>query len=157
MQERPISKPFTKTWQAGIKIHDKILGQSILGGDEFVEWVTEEFLKGEKDRERPSLKKIHTYKAKDAILKTLEKETGKSIKAIAKEKGIYRQIAMELLYRLGGLKGEEIGEIMGVGYTSVSRSAGGYLGDYLKTKSLRRFSIASCINVTNEDLTPFTL
>ena len=35
---------------AGIKIHDKILVQSILGGDEFIEWVTKEFLKGKKDR-----------------------------------------------------------------------------------------------------------
>jgi hypothetical protein len=105
----------------GMKIHDKILGQSILGGDEFIEWVTEEFLKGEIDREQPSLRKIHTYRAKDAILRAIEQETGKSIKAITKEKGIYRQIAMELLYRIGGLKGEEIGEIMGVGYTSVSQ------------------------------------
>ena len=106
---------------AGIKIHDKILVQSILGGDEFIEWVTKEFLKGKKDRERPSLRKIHTYKAKDVILKAIEHEAGKSIKAISKEKGIYRQIAMELLYRLGGLKGEEIGKIIGVGYTSVSQ------------------------------------
>ena len=104
-----------------MEIHEKIFGQSILGGDEFIEWVTEEFLKGEKDRERPSLRKIHTYKAKDVILKAIEHEAGKSIKAISKEKGIYRQIAMELLYRLGGLKGEEIGKIIGVGYTSVSQ------------------------------------
>lgn len=119
-----------------IKIHDKILGQSILGGDEFVEWVTDKFLKEEKDYERPSLKKIHTYKAKDAILKTLEKETGKSIKAITKEKGIHRQIAMELLYRIGGLKGEEIGEIMGVGYTSVSQERRRLRERLLKDKKL---------------------
>ncbi len=31
--------------------------QSILGGTDFVESITERFLKGEKDRERPSLKK----------------------------------------------------------------------------------------------------
>jgi len=30
-------------------------------------------------------------------------------------------MTMELLYRLGGLKGTEIGKIMGVGYTSVSQ------------------------------------
>ncbi len=83
--------------------------------------VTDEFLKGEKDPERPSLKKIHTYHAKDAILRAIEHGIGKSIKTITKEKGIHRQIAMELLYRLGGLKGEEIGKIMGVGYTSVSQ------------------------------------
>jgi hypothetical protein len=28
---------------------------------------------------------------------------------------------MELLYRVGGLKGEEIGRVMGLGYTSVSQ------------------------------------
>lgn len=106
---------------AGMKIHDKILGQSILGGDGFIEWVNDRFLKGEKDHEMPSLKKINTYQAKDAILTVVEQETGKSIQAISGEKGALRQIVMELLYRLGGLKGEEIGKILGVGYTSVSQ------------------------------------
>jgi DNA-directed RNA polymerase specialized sigma subunit len=85
-----------------IKIHDKIFGQSILGGDEFIEWVTEEFL----------------------------------IKAITREKGIHRQIAMELLYRVGGLKGEEIGEIMGVGYTSVSQERRRLLARLSKDREL---------------------
>ena len=44
-----------------------------------------------------------------------------TIETIAKEKGHLRQMAMELLYRLGGLKGEEIAKIFGVGYTSVSQ------------------------------------
>jgi len=106
---------------AGAGIHDKVLGQSILGGTDFVESITERFLKGEKDRERPSLKKINTYQAKDVIFAVITKETGKAVEAIAKEKGHLRQIAMELLYRLGGLKGEEIAKIFGVGYTSVSQ------------------------------------
>ncbi|MEC4676341.1 MAG: hypothetical protein VST72_05395, partial [Nitrospirota bacterium] len=46
---------------------------------------------------------------------------GKGIKEIRAEKGSLRQITMDLLYRLGGLKGVEIGKIMGVGYTSVSQ------------------------------------
>ena len=106
---------------AGVGIHDKVLGQSILGGNEFVKSITERFLKEEKDRERPSLKKINTYQSKEVILTVLSKETGKTIEAIAKEKGHLRQMAMELLYRLGGLKGEEIAKIFGVGYTSVSQ------------------------------------
>ena len=32
-----------------------------------------------------------------------------------------RQVVMELLYCVGGLKGREIGEILGVEHTSVSR------------------------------------
>jgi len=105
----------------GIEIKDKVCGQSILGSEGFIEWVMERFLRGEKDRERPSLREIHTYQAKDGILKAVEQETGKSIEEIIKEKGLYRQILMELLYRVGGLKGGEIGKIMGVGYTSVSQ------------------------------------
>lgn len=106
---------------AGRMIHNEILGQSIIGGDAFIEWVTERFLSGEKDCERPSIKKIQTYQAKDAILRAVEQETGKNIESIVNEKGPHRQLAMELLYRLGGLKGEAIGSIMGVGYASVSQ------------------------------------
>jgi len=106
---------------AGAGIHDKVLGQSILGGTDFVASITERFLKGEKDRERSSLKKIKTYQAKDVIFEAIAKETDKTKDVIAKEKGPLRQIAMDLLYRLGGLKGEKIAIIFGVGYTSVSQ------------------------------------
>lgn len=106
---------------AGAGIHDMVLGQSILGGDEFVESITERFLKGKKDREQPSLRKINNYQAKAVILTVIANETGKRVEAIANEKGRLRQMAMELLYRVGGLKGEEIGRIFGVGYTSVSQ------------------------------------
>jgi putative transposase len=51
----------------------------------------------------------------------MEQETGRSFEAISQEKGLFRQVAMELLYRVGGLKREEIGRVMGVGYTSVSQ------------------------------------
>ena len=106
---------------SGMKVHDKIIGQSVIGGKEFITWITDNFLKGEKERERPSLKKIRNYRAKDSIIKAVEKETGKRVQDIMREKGVLRQIFMELLYRLGGLKGEEIGSLMGVGYTSVSQ------------------------------------
>jgi putative transposase len=106
---------------AGVEIKDKILGQSILGSEGFIEWVMERFLTGEKDRERPALKEIHSYRAKNGILKAVEQETGKGIDVIMREKGPYRQVVMELLYRVGGLKGREIGKMLGVGYTSVSQ------------------------------------
>ena len=40
---------------------------------------------------------------------------------IKKEKGSVRQIVMDLLYRAGGLTGVEIGEILGVDYSTVSQ------------------------------------
>jgi putative transposase len=104
-----------------VQIQDKILGQSILGSEAFIAWVTERFLTGEKDRERPALKRLNSYRAKDDILGVVEQETGKGIDALMHEKGPYRQVVMELLYRVGGLSGREIGELLGVGYTSVSQ------------------------------------
>lgn len=105
----------------GLEIKDKILGQSIIGRDEFIEWVKERFIDREKHDEIPSLKEIRLYRSKEAMLKVIESETGKGIDEIKKEKGLLRQIAMDMLYRIGGLRGKEIGRMMGVGYTAVSQ------------------------------------
>ena len=42
----------------------------------------------------------------------------KSFDEIKKERGIIRQLAMDLFYRLGGLSGTEIGEMIGVDYST---------------------------------------
>ena len=39
----------------GIVVKENILGQSILGQDEFIDWVTVKFHKGKKDGKRPSM------------------------------------------------------------------------------------------------------
>lgn len=106
---------------AGTGIKDSILAQSILGGEAFIGWVTEKFLTGETDRERPSIKEIHRHRSKDDVMRVISRETGKNLEAIKTGKGVLRQITMELLYRIGGLKGQEIGRLMDVGYTSVSQ------------------------------------
>ena len=103
------------------EIKEHIIGQSILGKESFIKWVKEKFLGYNKDRERPSMKKIHTYLSQDAIIKAVEQGVGKGIEEIRRDKGINRQIAMELLYRLGGLNGVAVGEIIGIGYTAVSQ------------------------------------
>ena len=46
---------------------------------------------------------------------------GNERKEIKNEKGMTRHMAMEILYRLGGLKGVEIGKMMGVDYSTVSQ------------------------------------
>ncbi|MCK5426712.1 MAG: transposase, partial [Thermodesulfovibrionia bacterium] len=104
------------------EIQDKIIGQSILGKDEFIEWVKKRFLKRQKERrEYPSLREIQSYRAEDEIINVVTNETGKDLEAIKRERGSLRQVVMDLLYRVGGLKGVEIGRIMGVDYSTVSQ------------------------------------
>ena len=68
-----------------------------------------------------SVQRLKRYTAKEAIIDALCKETNKSFDEIKKERGIIRQITMDLLYRAGGLSGTEIGEMMGVDYSTVSQ------------------------------------
>lgn len=115
-------KEICKDISGGIEIKDKVVGQSLLGRDEFVKWVKGKFTKGEAGkREIPSLRGILRYKAKDEILKVISDETGKEERAILREKGLLRQLAMELLYKYAGLKGVEIGEIMELDYSTISQ------------------------------------
>lgn len=105
----------------GLEVKDKVIGQSILGGEKFIKWIKEKFLKGEKDRECPPLREIQRYRAKEEILQAVEKETGKSFEEIKGEGESIRQIAMDILYRVGGIKGVEIGRMFGVDYSTVSQ------------------------------------
>jgi len=102
-------------------IQGELVGQSILGGEPFVEWVKDHFLRGRDDRETPAIGRIQRYRAFEEVVAVLERGEGKPFDEIVAEKGPLRQIAMELLYRVGGMTGREIGELMGVGYTSVSQ------------------------------------
>ena len=104
-----------------IDIKDKIIGQSLIGGSEFIEWVKEKFINKDISNEIPAVKEIHCYNSLEGIMVAIKEVTGKSPDDLKEDKGVYRQIAMDLLYRFGGLKGEEIGKIFGVGYTSVSQ------------------------------------
>lgn len=104
----------------GLEIKDQVIGQSILGGEEFIEWIKINFFEKVRDRERPSLLKIQKYMAKEAIIEAVEKEVGESIDWIKKERGMLRQITMDLLYRVGGLTGRAVADIFGVDYSTVS-------------------------------------
>ena len=104
-----------------VDIKDKIIGQSIIGRAEFIEGVREKFIDKDNIREIPAVKEIHRYRSEEEIISAIKKETGKGLNELRQDKGIYRQITMDLLYRHGGMKGEEIGKIFGVGYTSVSQ------------------------------------
>lgn len=122
----------------GLEIKDKIIGQSIIGGEEFIGWIKDKFLKKQNDRECPSLKEIQRYRAKEEIIEAIEKETGKAVEEIKAEKGSIRQIVMDLLYRVGGLTGVEIGRTMGVDYSTVSQSRKRLREKMQKDKKLRQ-------------------
>lgn len=105
----------------GLNVKKYVFGQSILGGDDLIHWVKETFLGTKELREQPSAGEIKRYQQKEKILGLIEQETGKSLDALKDEKGDLRRMAMDLLYRYGGLKGPEIGTLFGVGYSAVSQ------------------------------------
>lgn len=59
----------------GLEIRDKVVGQSILGGDRFIEWIRERFLNKVKGRrEFPAVRQLQRYKAKEEIIRAIEEE-----------------------------------------------------------------------------------
>lgn len=106
---------------SGLNVKEDVFGQSILGGEEFIHWVKETFLGESETREQPSVGKIKHYQHKETILGLIEKETGKDLETLREEKGNLRRMAIDLLYRYGGLKGPEVGALMGIDYSAVSQ------------------------------------
>ncbi len=98
-----------KDISTGIEIKEEVVGGSILGSDTFITWARDKFLPA-KSREIPTVQRLKKYVAKEAIIAALCKEAKKSIDEIKKKRGIARQVAMDLFYRVGGLSGTEIGE-----------------------------------------------
>jgi putative transposase len=104
---------------AGLAIRENIVGQSILGDESFVSWVKETFLEEERDRERPGVRKVHSYLSKDTVLSLLEKKAG--MKSPLAEIGSNKQIVMTMLYKYAGLNNREIGDLLGIDYSTVSQ------------------------------------
>jgi putative transposase len=102
-------------------VKEKIIGGSILGNDDFVSRVKEDLLEGGPDHEFSGARRIKGFKVRERILDTLLKETKRTEEELVTGKGDQRRIAMELLYRLGGLNGVEIGKMFKVSYNAVSQ------------------------------------
>jgi len=118
-----------------LEIKGKIVGDTILGNDSFVKKVKEEHLK-KNEKEIPSLRKINSYCSKDRVIKIVCKEIAKDFDYIKSHKGANRQILMEMLYCYAGLKGCEIGELMGLDYSTVSVGRKRLRGKMLNNASL---------------------
>lgn len=118
--QREYWKEITRDIRNPLEIKGDIIGQSLLGGEEFVIKIKEKLTGACKDRECPSLRAVTAYKAEDEILKAIGEVTGKRIEEIKGDRGHIRHIAMEMLSRLGGMKGKEVGDLFGVDYSTVS-------------------------------------
>ena len=105
----------------GKDIHDEIIGQTVLGGDEFIGWLKETFLSEKNDREAPAHRAIRRHRSQEEIVDFVVRKTGKTLEVLKKEKGPFRQILMDLLHRQGGMTNPEIGRLFGVDYSSVSQ------------------------------------
>jgi putative transposase len=103
-------KTISKDLSTEIDIKEKVIGGSIIGTSNFINRVRDRFLPA-KSREIPAVKRLRKYNTKEKIIDALCKGADKSFHEIKKDRGIIRQIAMDLLYRVGGLKGTEIGEM----------------------------------------------
>lgn len=123
----------------GLDIKRDILGQSILGGDEFINWIKEKFIKGTVDRESPDHRELKRYRAEEDIIRALEKKSGESFDSIKISRHRLRPVAMDLLYRIGGLKGIEIGRMFKVDYSTVSQGRKRLRVKLEKDKKLREF------------------
>ena len=125
----------TEDLTTGLDIKNKIVGQSILGSEGFVSWVRETFLESEKDRERPDVGKIYQYLSMGVVLAVVEEETG--IKNILLSTGTTRQVVMAALYKYSGLNNREIGNLLGVDYSTVSQGRKRLRGKVEKDKKVK--------------------
>ena len=102
-----------------LEIKKQIIGNSILGNEQFIQEIKEKYLK-KKEKEIPSVGKIHSYCTKDKVIEIACRETGKTWEQIKSTPDSHRQILMEMLYCYTGLNNREIGELMALDYSTVS-------------------------------------
>lgn len=105
----------------GLPVKDRLVGQSLLGSDDFIQLIKNTYLEAGTGREQPGLSGVRKYLAKDVILEVVSSIAGKSGAEILQEAGALRQMAMEQLYRRGGMTNPEIGKLMGIDYSTVSQ------------------------------------
>jgi len=97
-------------------------GHGIIGDGSFIEKITNRFLIRESKREIPAVKRIEKHINPGRIIDAVVLATGtpQSEFCARDYRGVARGLAMELLYRHGGLTQKEIGDLTGVDYSTVS-------------------------------------
>jgi hypothetical protein len=103
---------------------EEVVHQSILGGQDFVNWVRQK-LPQKGQREIPSLTKLQQQISVERIIGEVAKAGNAQAENLLDRKTKLkdlRQMAMELSYRFSNCKQKEIGAIFGVDYSTVSQS-----------------------------------
>ncbi|MFH0870864.1 MAG: transposase [bacterium] len=98
-------------------------GHGIIGSAAFLERMKEGFLSGQpRSREVPAIRKVIGEVEPERILEAVAMEFQVSREDLLQRgnRGIARPVLMEFLYRYGGLNQREIGELLGIDYSSVS-------------------------------------
>jgi putative transposase len=102
---------------------EKGKGHGIIGSAEFIERIQRAFLSDRpRSREVPAVRRIVGKVQPERILGAVATAFGVSRGDLRErgQRGIARPVLMELFYRYGGLNQREIGEFLGVDYSSVS-------------------------------------
>ena len=98
-------------------------GHGIVGKLEFIEGLKERFLKKSvRHREMPAIRKVVGTMEPERLIGLISRLTGAKREDLLKKgkRNDERGLLMEMLYRHGGMNQREIGEMMGLDYSSVS-------------------------------------
>ncbi len=100
---------------------EKGKGHGIIGNPDFIKGLLKE-IPVRPGREQPSARKVISRVEAERVLQAVAKRFRVTSEDIMKKnyKGPARSIAMELLYRHAGINQREIGELMGVDYSTIS-------------------------------------
>ncbi len=105
--------------EQGLRLKSKIIGQSILGSGEFVREMKKRN-GASLSHQQPGVKKIGRFLVQERILMELERGLHCGRDQLLKVPGNRRSIAMDMLYRYGGLTNPAIAGLMNLDYTSIS-------------------------------------
>jgi len=120
----------------------EVVGQLILGGEEFVEVIKERFLKQDQEkRERPTVRRILKNRSPEEVIEAAARVLRISSSDLLARGAmtVERGLAMEALYRYCGMTQVRIGAIFGgLDYSTISLNRKKFLECLRKDKRLRQ-------------------
>ena len=111
---------------------DEVVSSTLLGSDDFIEFIKDNFLSAKKpDKEMPALKELVKKTPMQDIFKEVEL-------AFAQDKVLSRNIKMYLCQRYTGYKLKDIGFHFGIGDSGVSQTCRRVTGEIEEDKRLKK-------------------
>jgi putative transposase len=111
---------------------EHVTASTVLGGESFVEWVREKFLKeAQADRELPAVRQLECRPGFEAIRSAVED-------LFMEDRAKARRVGLYLCRRYTGLKHKEIGAAYGVGESAVTQASRRVAKEMKQNASLRK-------------------